>query len=79
VLTSIANIAYFVALRVIFATAENIMHPPPSPIFSSGNWSIILFFVGLNLLTWLAVYYLTRWFLEIKFFKTQSEIVASRN
>lgn len=63
--TSIANIAYFIALRVVLATAENIMHPPPSPIFSSGNWSIIIFFVGLNLLAWLAAFLLSRWFLEL--------------
>jgi len=63
--TSIANIAYIVVLRVIFATAQNIMHPPPSPIFNSGNFVIIGFFVGLNLLTWLAAYFLTRWFLSL--------------
>ncbi len=61
-LTSAANLAYFIVLRVIFATAENVMHPPPSPIFSSGLWNIILFFVALNLLAWLAAYFLTRWF-----------------
>ncbi len=65
-LTSAANIAYIVVLRVVFATAQNIMHPPPSPIFSSGNFSIIGFFVALNLLTWLAAYFLTRWFLSIQ-------------
>ena len=62
-LTSLANIAYFIVLRVVFATAQNIMHPPPSPIFNSGNYAIIGFFVGLNLLTWLAAYFMTRWFL----------------
>ena len=59
-LTSAANIVFILALRFIFATAENIMHPPPSPIFSSGNWNIIGFFVGLNLLTWLSAYFVTR-------------------
>jgi hypothetical protein len=62
--TSIANLAYIVVLRVVFAAAQNIMHPPPSPIFSSGRWTIISFFVGLNLLAWLAAYLLSRWFLE---------------
>ncbi|MEW5941169.1 MAG: hypothetical protein AB1750_16010 [Chloroflexota bacterium] len=62
-LTSLANLAYFVALRVVFATAENVMHPPPSPIFSSGLWNVIAFFVGLNLLAWLAGYFLSLWFL----------------
>jgi len=65
-LTSFANILYIITLRVVFATAQNIMHPPPSPIFNSGNYVIIGFFVGLNLLSWLAAYFLTRWFLVIK-------------
>lgn len=64
-LTSLANLAYFIVLRVIFSTAENIMHPPPSPIFNSGNYAIIGFFVGLNLLSWVAAYFLTRWFLSL--------------
>lgn len=66
VLTSIANIAYIITLRVIFATADNIMHPPPSPIFSSGLWNIIIFFVLMNIFAWLAAYFLTRWFLTLK-------------
>jgi hypothetical protein len=65
-LTSLANLAFFIVLRVIFATAQNIMHPPPSPIFNSGNYIIIGFFVGLNLLAWLAAYFLTRWFLSLE-------------
>ena len=65
-LTSLGNILFIVVLRVIFSTAQNIMHPPPSPIFNSGNYVIISFFVGLNLLAWLAAYFLTRWFLQIK-------------
>ena len=65
-LTSLANIGYIAVLRVIFATAENIMHPPPSPIFNSGNYVIIGFFVGLNLLAWLAAYFLTRFLLNVK-------------
>lgn len=64
-LTAAANIAYIVVLRVTFATAANIMHPPPSPIFNSGNYVIISFFVGLNLLTWLAAYFLVRWLLSL--------------
>ena len=65
-LTSLANILYIITLRVIFASAENIMHPPPSPIFKSGNYTIIAFFVGLNLLTWLAAYFLTRALINLK-------------
>ena len=65
-LTSLANIIYIVVLRVIFSTAENIMHPPPSPIFNSGNYVIIGFFVSLNLLALLAAYFLTRFFMNTK-------------
>jgi len=68
-ITSLANLFFFVALRVIFSTASNVMHPPPSPIFSSGLWEIIAFFVGLNALAWAAVYFLTRWFLTLKTIK----------
>ncbi len=59
-LTATANILFIVALRFTFANAENVMHPPPSPIFNSGNWGIISFFVGLNLLAWLSAYFLIR-------------------
>jgi hypothetical protein len=65
-LTSLGNILYIIALRVIFSSAENIMHPPPSPIFNSGNYTIIGFFVALILLTWLAAYFLTRLLLGLK-------------
>jgi len=63
-LTSLANLIFFVTLRVVFSTASNVMHPPPSPIVNSGLWNIILFFVALNLLAWLAAYFLTRVFLS---------------
>jgi hypothetical protein len=65
-ITSLANLAFFVALRVVFSTASNVMHPPPSPIFSSGLWNIIIFFVLLNIFAWVAGYFLTRWFLTLK-------------
>ena len=64
--TSLANLVFFVVLRVIFATASYVMHPPPSPIFNSGHWNIIFFFVFLNIFAWLAAYFLTRWFLSLK-------------
>jgi hypothetical protein len=64
-LTSVANILYIVILRVVFSSASYIMHPPPSPIFNSGNWTIIGFFLLLNLLTLLSAYFLTRWFLTL--------------
>ena len=61
--TSLANILFTVVLRVIFSTAENVMHPPPSPIINSGNYAIIGFLLALIALTLLASYFLTRVFL----------------
>ena len=63
-LTSLANVLYIIALRVIFTTADNVLHPPPSPIFNSGNYAIISFFVALILLSMLAAYFLTRIFFD---------------
>jgi len=62
--TSLANLLFIVVLRVIFATAENVMHPPPSPIFNSGNYVIIGFFVALIVLALVASFFLTRVFLK---------------
>jgi hypothetical protein len=62
---SIANIVYILLLRLIFATASNVMHPPPSPIFNSGNYLIIGFFLALIVLTLVAAYFLTRVFLNL--------------
>ena len=64
-LTSLANILFIVILRVIFATADNVMHPPPSPIFNSGNYTIIGFFVGMIALSLVAAYFLTRVFAQL--------------
>lgn len=64
--TSLANLMYIVVLRVIFSTAENVMHPPPSPIFNSGNYIIIGFFLSLIALTLLAAYFLFRVFLQLQ-------------
>jgi hypothetical protein len=64
--TSLANIVFIVALRVVFSTASNVMHPPPSPIFNSGLWNIIIFFVLLNIFAWLAAYFLTKVFLSYR-------------
>ncbi|HEX2993933.1 MAG TPA: hypothetical protein VHP14_03880, partial [Anaerolineales bacterium] len=64
-ISSLANLLFIIVLRIIFATAENVMHPPPSPIFNSGNYLIIGFFVVLNLLTLVAAYFLTRVFLKV--------------
>jgi len=65
-LTSLANLVFFVALRVVFSTASNVMHPPPSPIFNSGLWNIIIFFVLLNVFAWVAAYFLTKVFLSYR-------------
>lgn len=63
--TSLANLLFIVVLRVAFFNAENIMHPPPSPIFNSGNYLIIGFFIALILLTLVAAYFLTKALLHI--------------
>jgi len=63
-ITSLANILFIVLLRIVFSTAENVMHPPPSPIFNSGNFAIIGFFLALIVLALLASYFLTRVFLR---------------
>ena len=64
-LTSAANLLFFISLRVAFSTASNIMHPPPSPIFNSGNFLLIAYFVTLNLLTWLLAFLVTRGWLVL--------------
>ena len=64
-ISSVGNIIFIVVLRVIFATADNVMHPPPSPIFNSGNYTIIGFFLALIVLTVVAGYFLTKVFLNI--------------
>ena len=64
--TSLANLIFFIVLRVVFSTASYVMHPPPSPIFSSGLWNIIAFFVMLNILAWVAAYFLTRVFMSYR-------------
>lgn len=63
-ITSVANIIFILVLRVIFATADNVMHPPPSPIFNSGNYTIIGFFLALIALSIVASYFLTGVFLK---------------
>ena len=63
-ITSLANILFIVVLRVVFATAANVMHPPPSPIFNSGNYIIIGFFLALIILALVAAYFLAKVFLK---------------
>jgi len=64
--TSLANLLFIIILRVIFATAPNVMHPPPSPIFNSGNYAIIGFFVVMIVLSLTAAYFLTRVFTQVQ-------------
>jgi len=63
--TSLANIIFIVVLRLTFSSASNIMHPPPSPIFNSGNYLIIGFFLAIIVLTLVAAYFLTLVFLNL--------------
>jgi hypothetical protein len=63
VYTSLANVLYFVALQISLSRAGYVMHPPPSPIFNSGILSLQLYFIGLILLTMIAAWFQTRWWL----------------
>lgn len=71
-LTSSANVIFFIVLRVAFSTTANIMHPPPSPIFNSGDLRLIGYFIGLNLLTWVAAWELSRWIFKKYHFNTDN-------
>ena len=64
-ITSLANILFIVILRLTFATADNVMHPPASPIFNSGNTTIIGFFIAMIALSLVASYFLARFFHHI--------------
>jgi hypothetical protein len=59
-LTSAANAVFIVVLRAAFAGADYVMHPPPSPIFSSGLADVQVFFLALTGLTLAAAWFLTR-------------------
>ena len=62
--TSLFNVLFFAALRIGLSQAGYVMHPPPSPIFSSGILLLQLFFIGIILLTMVAAYFMTRWWLS---------------
>jgi hypothetical protein len=64
VFTSLFNVLFGVALWISLSRANYVMHPPPSPIFSSGILSLQLFFIGTIFLTLAAAYFLTRWWLQ---------------
>jgi hypothetical protein len=64
VFTSLFNVLFAVALWIGLSRADYIMHPPPSPIFSSGILSLQLFFIGIIFLTMAAAYFMTRWWMQ---------------
>lgn len=63
--TALGNILFIVILRYVFSAADYVMHPPPSPIFNSGISAVILFFISLIVLTGLAAWFLTRFWLDL--------------
>jgi len=64
IFTSLFNVLFGVALWIGLSRAQYIMHPPPSPIFSSGILSLQLYFIGIVFLTMAAAYFMTRWWLQ---------------
>lgn len=63
--TAAANALFIIVLRYVFSNAAYVMHPPPSPIFNSGQVNVIAFFLVLNGLALLAAFFLTRWFFSL--------------
>jgi hypothetical protein len=55
---------FFVALRIGLSQADYVLHPPPSPIFGSGDLALQLFFIALIFLTMVAAWFMTRWWLS---------------
>lgn len=64
VFSSLFNLLFFVALRIGLSQAGYVMHPPPSPIFSSGILSLQLFFMAVIILSMVAAWFMTRWWLS---------------
>ena len=62
-LTSGLNLGFFIALMVALLRTPNVMHPT-SPILNSDAWRIQIFFMGLVLLTLLAVWQMARWWVK---------------
>ena len=59
-LTSGANLVFIIVLAIALSNVDTVLHPPPSPIFSSGNGRMEFSFIGLNLLTLLAAWAIAR-------------------
>jgi hypothetical protein len=64
VFTSIGNILFFAALRLGLSQAGYVMHPPPSPIFGSGNILLQGLFIVILLLVMAASFILARGWLK---------------
>jgi hypothetical protein len=64
VYTSLFNVLFFAALRIALSRAGAVLHPPPSPIFSSGIPSLQIFFIVVILATMCAAWFMTRWWLQ---------------
>ncbi len=59
-LTSGLNLCYSIALMYALQQTHNVMHPA-SPILNSDAWRIQFYFLGLVLITLLAVWQMARW------------------
>jgi hypothetical protein len=57
--TSLGNLLFGVAVVVVMSSMQTILHPE-SPIFTSGEWQIQLFFVGLLILLLALVFQIAR-------------------
>ena len=64
VINSLLNLLFFIALRIGLSRANYVMHPPPSPIFNSGIFSLEAFFVAVILLNLVAAFFMTIWWLQ---------------
>jgi hypothetical protein len=64
VFTSFFNVLFLAGLRIALSRTAYVLHPPPSPTFSSGNLSLQVFFVIVVLLTMAAAWFMTRWWLQ---------------
>lgn len=62
--TSLANVLFFLALWIAQRRTAYVLHPPPSPIFSSESLLLRVYFIILVLLTALAAWFLTRRLIE---------------
>jgi hypothetical protein len=64
VITSLVNVSFFAALWILLHQAGYVLHPEPSPIFSSGNFGLQLYFIILVFTTLAGAWFLTRWWLQ---------------